>query len=198
MRLSETCANPFSRLNEWLKAAEEKGIVDHNAMALATTGKDNSPNVRMVLLRGLNEECLLFYTNYQSTKARELNENAQASVLFFWRELGRQIRIFGSVERTSRSQSEAYFASRPRGSQISAIASEQSQPLSSRADLEKKVEQLEREFEGKEIECPQDWGGFKLKPERFEFWENGDYRLHHRLLYTPSGDGSWQHCLLQP
>ncbi|MCB0346140.1 MAG: pyridoxamine 5'-phosphate oxidase [Bdellovibrionales bacterium] len=191
-------ANPFQKFGEWLRIAEEAEIVDFSAMALATSGANNAPNVRMVLLRGFDDAGFVFYTNYQSVKASELEANPQASLLFFWRTLGRQIRISGSVAKVSRKESELYFSSRPRGSQLSAAASEQSKPIESRQALVNKVSQVESDFEGKDIPCPNHWGGYRLKPTHFEFWENGENRLHQRQTYTLDASQHWSNQLLQP
>ena len=156
------------------------------AMALATATADGRPSVRMVLLKGVDERGFSFYTGYESRKGRELAENPRAALLFHWP--GRQVRIEGPVERVTADESDAYFASRPRGSRLSAIASRQSEVVSSREELEGRVAELEEQFAGAEPPRPDRWGGFRLVPETFELWQHRDDRLHDRLRYRRDGD----------
>ena len=175
--------DPLELLQEWYDAAEEAGILLPETMALATATPDGSPSVRMVLLKGLEPDGLLFFTNYGSRKARELDTNPRASVCFHWAVLERQIRVSGDVERISEEESEAYFRSRPRGSQIGAWASSQSDRLPERDHLKKRVEEIEARFAGEEVPLPPFWGGYRLRPRRIEFWQGRANRLHDRLVF---------------
>jgi pyridoxamine 5'-phosphate oxidase len=151
----------------------------------------------MVLLKGADEEGFVFYTGYGSRKGVELDGNPHAALVFYWRPLGRQIRVEGTVEPISEEESAAYFATRPRGSQLAAWASRQSLPLASREELEQRYAELERDYDGREVPRPPHWGGFRLRPEAVEFWEHRDNRLHHRLRYTRTREG-WRSELLSP
>ncbi len=180
---------PFRRFGEWMERAMAAGVAEPTAMALATADAQARPSVRMVLLKGFDERGFVFFTGYDSRKARELTENARAALLFSWDLVGRQVRIEGPVERVARDESEAYFRSRPRASQLSAWASRQSLPIASRDELEAAVGELERRFEGREVPLPPEWGGFRLAPRAYEFWQHRDDRLHDRLRYRRSSDG---------
>jgi pyridoxamine 5'-phosphate oxidase len=151
----------------------------------------------MVLLKGTDERGFVFATNYLSRKGRELDATLRAALLFYWHALGRQVRVEGAVERVTREESAAIFLARPRASRISALASRQSEPLASRAALEARVEELEQELEGREVERPDFWGGYRVVPDAIEFWQHEDNRLHHRSLYRRAGDG-WEIEGLQP
>jgi pyridoxamine 5'-phosphate oxidase len=167
------------------------------AVALATATPDGSPSVRMVLLRHHDDRSVGWYTNYESQKGDQLETNPRAAILWYCEALGRQVRIEGDVEKMTTAESDAYFATRARGSQLGAHASHQSQPLESRATLEARVEALAAEFEGRDVPRPNDWGGFRLTPERFEFWQHRDDRLHDRVLYLMDGS-SWRRERLSP
>jgi pyridoxamine 5'-phosphate oxidase len=189
--------DPIVRFKELLEQAEHLGVQPHNAFALATSGKDLRPSVRMVLLKDLDERGLVFYTNLQSRKARQLAGNPRASACFWWPQLKRQVRIEGLVETVSNQEADEYFASRPRGSQIGAWASPQSSELSSRDELAAAVASLEAKFAGRAVPRPPHWSGYRLVPERIEFWKEQPDRLHERDLYTRQANG-WQTTLLAP
>lgn len=183
--------DPLALFGRWLAEARERGALEAEAMALATATLDGAPSARMVLLKGADERGLSFFTNYDSRKAGELDQNPRAALLFHWPELGRQVRIEGVVGRVERAESEAYARSRSRGSQLSALASPQSRPVPDRAWLERRVEELDREHAGAELPVSEGWGGYRLSPQRWEFWEHRDNRLHDRFRYEPGPDGGW-------
>ena len=185
-RLDEESAdkNPFVQFIKWYDEAVNCGIPDANAMIIATATKSGIPAVRTVLLKGYDERGFIFYTNYESDKGKDLEENPRASLLFLWKELARQIRITGRVEKTAKEESEEYFRSRPRGHQLSAWASKQSREIPNREYLEKEFGRVEKEFEGKEIPLPPYWGGYRVIPEEFEYWQGRESRLHDRICYT--------------
>ena len=166
-------------------------------MTLATATPDGHPSARVVLLKGYDERGFVFYTNYEGRKAHELEANPNCSLAFYWGELERQVRIEGRATRLSEEESDAYFDSRPRGSQLGAWTSRQSQPIENRRALEERTEQLEAEYEGREIPRPPFWGGYRARPQSIEFWQGRENRLHDRLLYTPDGEG-WKIRRLQP
>ena len=167
------------------------------AVALASADRSGRPSLRMVLLRGWDDDGFLFYTDYGSRKAAELTSNPVAALLLHWDQLGRQIRIEGPVEKSTEAESDSYFDARPRDRQIAAHASEQSRPIGSRDELDQRVAELSRRFEGQAVPRPENWGGFRLRPESYEFWQNHDDRLHDRLRYRRDGDG-WRIERLQP
>ena len=189
--------DPFALFDEWFREAERAGVEVPEAMALATADPDGAPSARMVLLKGVDDEGFLFYTGYDSRKARELERNPRAALVFYWRPLGKQVRVEGQVERVAETESAAYFATRPRGSQLAAWASHQSRPLESRDALERRYAELEREYEGRDVPLPPHWGGFRLRPERIEFWQHRDNRLHDRLCYARAREG-WTAETLSP
>lgn len=194
----EDLANhPVSQFQTWFEDARSAGLLEPNAMSLATTGADNMPDVRTVLLKYFDDNGFVFYTNYQSRKARELDENPRAALLFPWIALNRQVRIQGSVTRVSKTESLRYFVSRPRGSQIGAWVSEQSKAIRSRGLLEQKVAEMKRKFGEGEIPLPDFWGGYRIIPERVEFWQGRPSRLHDRFEYSREGD-NWRVERLQP
>jgi pyridoxamine 5'-phosphate oxidase len=183
--------NPFTQLKLWLDAAYASGIEEANAMSVATATREGRPSARMVLMRGLDERGLVFYTNYESRKGGELAANPYAALLFYWPPLGRQVRIEGPVARVPAAESDAYFHSRPAGSRISALASRQSEVIESRAVLEARVRELER-LHGDQPPRPDYWGGYRVAPELFEFWQSGAYRLHDRIRYSRDRmGGAW-------
>jgi pyridoxamine 5'-phosphate oxidase len=194
----ELPSDPFELLRWWLKEALEAGLLDPNAVALATVSPDGQPSVRAVLLRDMNERGFVFFTNYESRKAKELQHNPRAAMLFLWVPLERQVRVEGVVERVSDEESDAYFRTRPRGYQLAAWASPQSEPIPDRAFLERRFREMEERFAGQEVPRPPFWGGFRLVPERIEFWQGRRNRLHDRLLYIRQPDGSWRLQRLAP
>jgi pyridoxamine 5'-phosphate oxidase len=191
-------ANPYTLFSEWLSTAESSEINDPNAMCLATATPDGSPSARMVLLKGMDERGFVFYTNMGSRKGQQIQHNDKAAICFHWKSLRKQVRVEGELEQVSDEEADKYYNTRHRGSRVGAWASKQSQPLGSYNELKKFVEDYEQEFEGKDdIPRPPYWTGFRLKPKYFEFWIDGDYRLHQRYLYTPSQDG-WDIQMLYP
>ncbi len=188
--------DPFVQFGRWFDDAA--AVMDSpEAMAVASVGSDGQPSVRMVLLKEWSEGGFVFHTNYASRKGRELTEQPKAALLFHWEPVGRQVRIEGPIERTGDDESDAYFATRPPGGQIGAHASRQSAVVASRAVLDERVRELESEYEGRPVPRPPWWGGFRVRPRSFEFWQNRQDRLHDRILYTPR-TGGWQIQRLQP
>ena len=183
-------ANPFAQFQRWFFEAQGL-MLEPEAVALASATPDGSPSVRMVLLRHHDDRSFGWYTNYQSRKGAQLEANPRAAILWYCEPLGRQIRIEGDVEKMTSAESDAYFATRARGSQLGAHASHQSQPLDSRATLEGRVEALAAEFEGRDVPRPNAWGGYRLAPSRFEFWQHRDDRLHDRIIYLHDGS-AWR------
>jgi pyridoxamine 5'-phosphate oxidase len=182
--------DPLRQFAAWFREAGESGMRAPEAMAVATATRDGAPSVRMVLMKGFDERGFVFYSNYDSRKGGELLDNPRAALLFHWDTLGRQVRIEGPVERTGVEESERYIRSRPRGSQLSALASPQSRPVESRNELERLVAELAALHEEGELPLPERWGGYRVHPERYEFWQHRDDRLHDRLVYTRQ-DGGW-------
>lgn len=189
--------NPIALFQRWFSEARSSGSRLPDAMTLATATSDGRPSARMVLLKQADEQGFVFYTNYRSKKARELDENPRAALVLYWVGLDRQVRIEGTVERISADESDAYFASRPRESQLGALASPQSDVIEGRNVLEKRYAQLDELYRDREVERPQDWGGYRLKPELIEFWQNRTGRLHDRILYETQGD-TWSIKRLAP
>ena len=189
--------DPIELFQEWLKEASKTEPNDPEAMALATVGKDGQPSVRMVLLKGVGQKGFSFYTNMESRKGRELADNPQAALCFHWKSQLRQVRVEGRVEVIPAPLVDAYFKGRQLLSRLSAWASRQSQPLESRCELETRVKEYERKFSGQEIPRPPHWSGYCVVPEKIEFWQQGDGRLHDRFLFTRTGEG-WSLCRLNP
>ncbi len=186
---SRVPADPLVLFRRWYREAERKGALQPDAIALATADARGVPSVRMVLFKGVEDGRFLFYTNYRSRKGRDLAANNRAAVVFYWPLTRHQVRVSGKVGRLPRAASEAYFHSRPRGAQLSALASRQSRVVGSRAELERAVAELDRRYP-KTVPLPADWGGYALKPVAIEFWENREDRLHDRLRYVRGPDGS--------
>ena len=189
--------DPFGLFDAWFAEAQESEPNDPNAMALATADASGRPAARMVLLKGHGPDGFVFYTNRESRKAHDLKENMQAALLFHWKSLRRQIRIEGVVERVSDAESDAYFASRGRDSQLGAWASEQSRPLAARSIFEGRFEAMRFRFEGSDVPRPPHWGGYRVVPDRIEFWQDRAHRLHERRLFTREEAG-WTEGLLYP
>lgn len=191
--------HPLVTLERWIEEAAQAGAAEPNAMALATVGGEGSPSLRMVLCKGVSVAGVVFYTNFGSRKARELDARPVAAATFWWDALERQVRLEGEVERVPEDEADAYFASRPRGSQVGAWSSPQSMPLASRQELDAKAAQVAKSFEdGRRILRPSFWGGYRLRPSRVEFWQGRASRLHDRLLFSSEGSGGWRVTRLAP
>lgn len=188
--------NPFEQFEIWLSEAIAANVFEPNAMVLSTAGQ-GKPASRIVLLRGFDAEGFTFFTNYNSRKAGEIEGNPQVSLLFFWGEIERQVRIEGIASKAAAEVSDSYFATRPRESQIGAWISPQSEVIENRGILENKYAEAAKQWEGKAIQRPSNWGGFVIKPEIFEFWQGRESRLHDRLVYTKAGTG-WEIKRLAP
>ena len=197
--LSESDAgrDPVRLFRRWFDEALVADLHEPNAMTVATATADGRPSARAVLLKGYDERGFVFYTNYEGAKARQIEENPRVAVLFYWGELERQVRIEGRAERVSVEESNAYFDSRPRGSQLGAWASEQSRAVPDRATLEERSRAVEAEYEGREVPRPPHWGGYRVSPESYEFWQGRENRLHDRIAYHRE-DGGWRIERLQP
>ena len=189
--------DPIAEFRRLFARARQREAGDATACCLATADADGRPAARMVLLKGVDDRSFVFYTNYTSRKAVELDANPRAALCFYWSSLDRQVRVEGPVARVSGAESDAYFASRPHGSRIAAWASKQSQPLASRGDLVARVAHYEAKFLGREVPRPEFWGGYRLRPERIEIWHNQLYRLHDRFVYRATPDG-WTRERLYP
>ena len=190
-------SEPIGEFLELFERARKQEATDHTAVALATADAEGQPSVRMVLLKGVDEEGFVFYTNYASRKADELDSNPQAALCFYWPAIGKQVRVEGTVERISAEESDAYFATRSHASRIGAWASRQSQALESRAQLVARVVRAEARFAGREVPRPEFWGGYRLTPDRLEIWHNQLHRLHERVVWKRHGDG-WAKSRLYP
>ena len=195
---SSVDANPIVLFRRWFDAAIASGSRLPDAMTLATASKDGRPSARMVLLKQVDDDGFVFYTNYNSQKARELDENPRAALVLYWVQLDRQIRVEGNVERVTEAESDEYFRTRPRESQLGALASPQSEIVESREVLEQRFRELDESYRDQEVERPSHWGGYRLKPERIEFWQNREGRLHDRIDYEKQIDGGWTINRLAP
>ncbi len=191
-------ANPIAQFQTWWDQVIASEISEPNAMTLATASADGLPSARIVLLKGFDEEGFVFYTNYKSFKATQVKENPKACLVFFWKELERQVRISGIVTRVTEEESDVYFHSRPVGSRIGAWASPQSQPIENREWLEQEFENKKEEFREVEIPRPPHWGGYRVKPVIVEFWQGRFSRLHDRIQYTLDPNGAWKIERLAP
>jgi pyridoxamine 5'-phosphate oxidase len=189
MRRSDLHPDPFAQFAAWFRAAQESGLSQPHAMALATASPDGIPSARMVLLKGFDEQGFTFFTNYESQKGRELTENPHAALVFYWESLNRQIRITGQVARLTAAESDEYFHTRPRGSQIATWASRQSTVLENRTILHSRYDDFVAQFGNDDIPRPRYWGGFRLTPHTLEFWQSGENRLHDRIRYTRQDEG---------
>ena len=190
--------DPVAEFDRWFSQAQEAKALEPNAMTLATATRAGAPSARVVLLKGYDERGFVFFTDYRSQKGTELEQNPQASLVFFWPELERQVRITGTVERTSAQESEAYFRSRPRGSRLGAWVSHQSRVIPSRAQLESGLREVEERFPTDDVPLPPHWGGYRLRPEKVEFWQGREDRLHDRIRYMRKKNGGWQVERLSP
>ena len=189
--------DPFDLFRSWFAEAETSEINDPNAMSVATINANGRPASRIVLLKGLDERGFVFYTNTRSDKGDQLAANPVAALNFHWKSLRRQVRAEGMVERVSESEADAYFATRPRGSQIGAWASQQSQILDSRETLERELAVVETRFEGKDVQRPPHWSGYRVVPDRLEFWQDREFRLHDRIIFVAQ-DAGWDRSRLYP
>lgn len=195
---ADLAADPLEQFGLWMQQALEAYPDDATSMTLATAGGDGWPGARIVLLKRFDGEGFCWFTDYRSEKGAQLQQNPKAELLFYWRGLERQVRIRGRVEKLTPEVGAAYFHERPRGSQLSASASHQSRPVDHRATLEQRVAELDQRFGTTEIPCPDTWGGYRLIPELYEFWQGRENRLHDRFQYSLDGDGRWQVERLQP
>ena len=198
LREEDLDPDPVRQFTAWLEEAAAAGVSQPEAVALATATPDGAPSVRMVLVKRADHNGFVFFTNYESRKGGELAANPRAALLFHWEPFGHQVRIEGPVQRATREESEAYAHSRPRGSQLSAAASPQSRPVDSRETLERRVAELDERYADAQIPLPEAWGGFRLMPKRFEFWQHRTNRLHDRFRYTRAADGTWRIERLAP
>ena len=190
--------NPFKQFETWFNEAIEAKLTEPNAFRLATVGKDMMPSIRTVLLKIFDEKGFVFFTNYKSTKANQIEENPKAAALFPWLDLERQVKIEGDIQKISTTESLKYFLSRPKGSQIGAWVSHQSQVISSRSLLEQKFDEIKNKFVNGEVPFPSFWGGYIIKPTKIEFWQGGQDRLHDRFLYELKENKAWSISRLAP
>jgi pyridoxamine 5'-phosphate oxidase len=190
LREEDVDPDPLRQFAAWFEAAREAGVRAPEAAVLATASPDGVPSARVVLVKSFDERGFVLFTNYDSRKATELAANPRAALVFHWDALGRQVRIEGTTDRTSAEESAAYATTRPRGSQLSALASPQSRPIESRQALEERVAELAARYEGRDLPMPESWGGFRLVPDSFEFWQHREDRLHDRLRYARQ-QGGW-------
>lgn len=191
LRRADLHSAPLEQFGAWFAAALAANIRDVNAMTLATAGADGKPSARIVLLKGFDERGFAFFTNYESEKGRHLEANPFAALVFYWVELERQVRISGAVEKTSREDSAAYFHSRPIGSRLGAWASKQSEVVDARQVLDARLMEMTERYEKGDVPLPPHWGGYRLKPETYEFWQGRPNRLHDRFRYSRQANGTW-------
>jgi pyridoxamine 5'-phosphate oxidase len=195
---TDVAATPKEQFDKWWDDAVISDITEVNAMTLATVDKEGTPSARIVLLKGYDENGFIFFTNYNSDKGQDLEHNPKASLVFFWKELERQVRISGITEKVSTTESADYFNSRPEGSRIGAWASPQSQPVPNKKWLEENYEKYKAAYSNSNIEKPPHWGGYRIKPVKIEFWQGRPSRMHDRILYTRQTNGSWKIERLAP
>jgi pyridoxamine 5'-phosphate oxidase len=198
LKESDAASGPIEQFRNWFDEALAADLHEPNAMTLATATPDGRPSARVVLLKGLDERGFVFYTSYEGRKGGELETNPYCALVFYWGELERQVRVEGRASRVSEEESDEYFGSRPRGSQLGAWASEQSRPVEGRGALEERLRGLEAQYEGREVPRPPFWGGYRVEPEVVEFWQGRENRLHDRLVYRRSDNGEWGRERLQP
>ncbi len=197
LRRADLLADPLDFFRLWYEYASDQEDIDTNAFVLSTVDASGNPDSRVLLLKGIEQQRLIFYTNYNSTKGTQIAQNQHVSMLFFWKSLERQVRIRGRAERISAERSAAYFGSRPRASQLGACASEQSHVVGSRDELEQQYHDLESKYQGSEIPMPENWGGYQIEPSEFEFWQGRESRLHDRFRYRREGT-TWKIDRLAP